>query len=306
MVRHPEYYKQFLSTNKFPIFLFHGVVTSYQERVRNYNRKHIESEYFRDVLSCLLRAGGNPISMDDILAARHRQISLPERAFAITFDDGFENNLSVAAPILYDLSVPATIYVTTKFVEENLMSWVDRIEFAISTTSRRELVLPWSKVFSITNVESKVRVLEEVRSYVKTSPGTNPNQIADYIQDRLDTPRVYSLDDQFNLKLNWDQVRELSSNELISIGGHTHTHQILSHLDEGSLNYEISESIKTINVQLGINVRHFSYPEGLSHHFTERCIEVLKAKGVLICPSAIHGVNDIETDLFFLNRIQVI
>ena len=42
-------------------------------------------------------------------------LPFPPNSFAITFDDGFENNLSVAAPLLSDLKIPLTIYITTNF-----------------------------------------------------------------------------------------------------------------------------------------------------------------------------------------------
>ena len=226
--------RQFLSEESFAVFLLHGVISDQKEHVRNYNRKHIEANYFYDTLQQLIRAGGHPISMENILSAKSKKETLPERAFAVTFDDGFENNLSVAAPILECLSVPATIYVTTKFVDENYMSWIDRIEWAVSTTDAKEFNLPWSGKVSINNTIEKIQVLEDIRARVKSSPEINPNVLADQIQKLLDLPKTEKLDDELNQKLSWDQVNLLNSHELITIGAHIY--QILSHLDDQSLN----------------------------------------------------------------------
>ena len=99
--------------------------------------------------------------------------------------------------------------------------------------------------------------------------------------------------------------RFLSKQELITIGGHSHTHQILSYLDDQALNFEIFTSIEMLQQNICRKLHHFSYPEGLSQHFSQRCIDVLRAAGILICPSAIPGVNDNHTDLFHINRISV-
>ena len=121
-------YTKFLKKNYFPIFLFHGVTqrtTTY--RVRNYNKKHISRDQFYSV--CLkLSKIGNILSMDEVYEILLKKKKLPPFSYAITFDDGFLNNLTVASPILYDLKLPASFYVTTNFIDKNYMSWVDRLE----------------------------------------------------------------------------------------------------------------------------------------------------------------------------------
>src|SRR5262249_38259299 len=52
--------------------------------------------------------------------------SLPPRAVAITFDDGYTNNLEVAAPILAARGLRATFFITTGFIEGGQM-WNDLI-----------------------------------------------------------------------------------------------------------------------------------------------------------------------------------
>ena len=111
-------YPSRISDHQIAIFLFHGVTLPVECAVRNYTRKHIERDYFATVLRGLKRAG-TPVSMNDILNHRELGSPLPPRPFAVTFDDGFRNNLSVAAPVLVDEHVPATFYISTDFVERN-------------------------------------------------------------------------------------------------------------------------------------------------------------------------------------------
>ena len=69
----------------------------------------------------------------------------PEFSYSITFDDGFENNLSLAAPILLESNIPFIIYVTTSFMEKQEMSWIDKIEYAVESTIYKKIKLPWDK-----------------------------------------------------------------------------------------------------------------------------------------------------------------
>lgn len=52
-------------------------------------------------------------------------------------------------------------------------------------------------------------------------------------------------------------------------------------------------------------IYHYSYPEGLSHHYNETVIAALKARGIRCSPSAIHGLNPPQVDLFHLHRVMV-
>ena len=72
------------------IFLFHGVIERQHHKVRNYTRKHLPAAEFRAMLEAVGR-GGCPISMDDVTRICGSGEPFPKRAFAVTFDDGFEN-----------------------------------------------------------------------------------------------------------------------------------------------------------------------------------------------------------------------
>src|ERR1700732_850285 len=81
------------------IFLFHGVIERQEHQVRNYTRKHLPAADFQAMLEGLGLAG-HAMSMDDVATTCRSGKPFPKGAFAITFDDGFENNLTVARPIL--------------------------------------------------------------------------------------------------------------------------------------------------------------------------------------------------------------
>lgn len=300
-------YAASLSQDRFTIFLFHGVIRSQSHRVRNYTRKHLEQDYFAAALKSMLAAGGRPASMDDVAAAHQAGEALPPKTFVITFDDGFENNLSVAAPILADLAIPATFYVTTGFIGTNRMSWVDRIEWVIEDAPAASLRLPWAaKPVSFTDAASRKALLDDIRYHVKKDRAFDMDGLATDIQAQLGMAETWDADGELDRKLTWDQVRQLDGHPLFTVGGHSHTHAILSFLPQDNLEEELDTSLNLLHEMAGVSSRHYSYPEGLSHCYSDQVIHELKRRGVVICPSAENGNNDVGTDLFRLRRVMAL
>ncbi len=295
-----------LRSERFVIFLFHGVIEKQVHAVRNYTRKHLEQDYFVGCLRSLLAAGGNPVSMDDVANAHASGVALPPKSFAVTFDDGFFNNLSIAAPVLADLSIPATFYVTTDFIGSNRMSWVDRIEWALEQIPSGRLELPWDVTETFAGIEERRRLMDRIRDRVKTDSSISMDGLASDIQTQLGLPETWASEDPLDRKMTWENVGELDSHPLFTVGGHTHTHAILAHLGQPELDRELDTSLVLLREKAGIPSRHYSYPEGASHCYSETVIAALKHRGVVICPTAIDGDNDGETDLFHLRRIMCV
>ena len=92
--------------NSFTIFLFHGVVKKFNNKntVTNYNNKNIHLKKFKFFLKRISNIG-DPISMDDVYKIIKKKQKISNRSFAITFDDGFENNIKIAAPLLINFKI---------------------------------------------------------------------------------------------------------------------------------------------------------------------------------------------------------
>ena len=302
----PEKLKLKLQEQNFCIFLFHGVIAANHNKIRNYTGKHINQDIFLDSMR-ELRKFGNPLSMNEINYYCSNKLPAPPNSFAITFDDGFENNLSIAAPILDELSIPCMIYLTTKFVDENSMSWTDKIEYAVEESHLKKIIEPFKNIsFDLNNTQEKISFLNEVRKIVKNNNSIEPNQYADNLCKALKI-EINDIDkeNQLDKKISWSQIKMLKNSELIDFGGHSHTHSILSFLNEEQLNYEIKESLKLLKEKGDCITKHYSYPEGLQNCYSKNVISVLRENGIRCCPTAIEGLNNEKTNPFELKRILV-
>jgi peptidoglycan/xylan/chitin deacetylase (PgdA/CDA1 family) len=93
------------------------------------HRINVPRQPFADQMSWL-KAHCAVIPLDELRAGAERG-TLPPRAIALTFDDGYEDSLMVAAPVLKALQLPATCFVTTEDLEGTHEFWWDTLASAL-------------------------------------------------------------------------------------------------------------------------------------------------------------------------------
>ena len=112
--------------------------------------------------------------MNEVYDIINNKKKIKKKSFAITFDDGFENNISIAAPVLINLQIPFTIYITTSFVDKNAMSWIDKIDYAINETKKQINIPELNKNFQIKNKNLKINFLNKIRKFLKENNQIDP------------------------------------------------------------------------------------------------------------------------------------
>ncbi len=298
-------YSKFLKRKKLIIFLFHGVIDKNPFKIRNYTKKHLLIKEFVEVLDDLNKKG-TCISLDEVYSTLIKKKDFKDYSYSITFDDGFYNNFKIAAPILKKKKLSATFYLTTSFISENEMSWIDKIEHMIENEKKESNISIFNKKFKIcNNKKSKINFLNLIRTLAKRNP-TNFNELVLNIKKQLNYKgKLNNLHNIIDKKMNWNHVKKLDLCKNFTIGGHTFSHPVLSFLKNNAAKYEINKSINDIKKNTKIKIKHFSYPEGLKHTYGKREINLLKKRGIRICPSANFGANNKNTNPFNLKRIFV-
>jgi len=288
------------------VLLLHGVITEPHDGLRNYTSKHITAARFLETLKSLL-AIASPVSMPELVEIAAGRIGPPDRGFVVTFDDGFENNWSVAAPILRELSVPATFYITSDFIDNNGSSWIDRIEAVVEAAAQvdvDDVQLGIRGTFG--SRDERVALLDRIRQVVKGTRTMDPYDAAARVIAGISGTDSAPWSQSLDQKMSWDQVRSLDADPLFVVGGHGRTHRILEYLDDADLEAEIAHSLRRLSVELGRPVDHFSYPEGLAHCYSDRVIGVLQRHGVICSPSAEPGLSWPGDDPFRFKRVPVV
>lgn len=100
-----------------PILLYHELRPPNERANSHWD---VSSDVFRTHLEIMLEAGHSGLQMAELADGYRGLQLLPDRPFAITFDDGFRDVVDYGLPILAELDVPATVFVTTGWVGQRI------------------------------------------------------------------------------------------------------------------------------------------------------------------------------------------
>src|SRR5712691_2436859 len=104
------------------------------------------------------------------LVERLRQGTVPRNALALTFDDGYRDNLSHAAPILAQYRLPATIFLATGYIGTPDVPWFDRVALAFKLSRRSDVTLPGCQPLELKTEGDRLAGLDRAISWLKTLP----------------------------------------------------------------------------------------------------------------------------------------
>lgn len=288
------------------ILLYHGVTDSISTGIENASGKHIHVDTFRDQMQ-FIKQNCNVLSMDDVVALTNAGKAYPPRAVAVTFDDGFKNNHTLAAPVLDDIQVPATFYITAGIVDTELMFWVDELEDCLNLSQAEDIHIQLDdaeKSFSLRSDAEKLLALAEIKGFCKRAAAADKDRVLSDVATATGIVPDVSHARNYE-KISWNELREMDANPLFIIAGHSLYHDILSAQPVAEMQAAVRLSLGLLSYNLGHEVTHFSYPEGQAHHYNEKVIQTLKDERVVCSPSAITGMNSAGSDLFHLKRIMV-
>lgn len=104
-----------LRADGFGILMYHRVA----DRVPGVDAptNNVTPDRLRHQLTGLLARGFESWPLTKLVDSHRASRNVPSNVFAVTFDDGYENNFTHALPILRELNVPATIFLPTKYLD---------------------------------------------------------------------------------------------------------------------------------------------------------------------------------------------
>ncbi len=125
-----------------PVLMYHEV----DPRPIGESRLVVSPASFARQMAFLKRTGAQVIPVADLIEAFRSGRRLPSRAVALTFDDGFANNVTYAFPVLQQYHYPATIFVVTGWIgRPGYMTWdqIHALDRAGITIGSHSVSHPW-------------------------------------------------------------------------------------------------------------------------------------------------------------------
>ena len=270
----------------------------------------------------------HPMSLSSFADAARRG-SLPERAVAVTFDDGYADNLERAKPLLEHHEVSATVFLTTSYLSGRREFWWDDLERILLSPGRVPTPLRLNIAGSVLecdlgevseyrgddsrrhanwNIEhrsdptARHRVYRRLCDVLRSLPAEEReavllelSSVAEGIPDRRSTHRTLAA----------AEISTLIDGGLVEVGAHTVNHPVLSALPFDDQHTEIIESKAHLEAITGQTIHAFAYPFGMPADYTEATIGLVRDAGFVSAYSAKPGPLARHSDRYNLPRLLV-
>lgn len=266
----------------------------------------VTPEFLDRLADALSRSIFEFVSMDQA-AQRIRDGGKGNRPFiAVTLDDGYRDNLQNAVPVFRKYNIPYTIFVAPGLVDGRASLWWE--DLAAVLEARNTLYFDWKglrRELPLSNHKEKQEAFDYLMAYLT-------NEVSEDDQRRIvsglcgmsgvdaEAHRVQSI-------MTWQELKELSSDPLCTLGAHTIGHYALARLNEQDAIAELEESRSLIELETGIRPKHFAYPYGYPAAAGEREFVLAGRCGYETAVTTRHGVvyRDHANHLTALPRISL-
>jgi peptidoglycan/xylan/chitin deacetylase (PgdA/CDA1 family) len=248
-------YSKIINKNDSFIIMYHGVSLT---KNNLFNARHTYYKDFEKQIKYLSK-NANIISVNDFFAKNFKENTCN---IAITFDDGYKNNLEVAAPILKKYNVPASMYITGLNKEEkHRYIWADFAQIAAYSTNKK---------LSLNN-----ELFEKKNNqYFRNSDSKNlleiiKNESPEYsfkleLYQQLNDEFI-SVKDEFSELwelMSDEDLKELLKYENITIGSHGLLHNNLGNIKFDNAKTELINSKYFLEQLLQKEINEVAYPDG--------------------------------------------
>lgn len=229
----------------------------------------------------------------------------PENSLLITFDDGYESVDRLARPVLERLGLQAIVFIATEYLYSREPFWYDLVWLFFSWASpsiRRNLIERFSTLQTGNGEELTCAV---ALATMKRMPPEGRHPLIEIMTSLLsDAPvEIQKLATHFQTMTTEQLATCIRAGNWV--GGHTHSHTILSALADAAAEEEISRNRKLLMELTDGAVAYFAYPNGGQDDFRKTHQEMLRRAGYEIAFSLTQHRANVRNNLFDVSRFHV-
>jgi peptidoglycan/xylan/chitin deacetylase (PgdA/CDA1 family) len=241
----------------------------------------VHQDIFYDQLR-LLKQKGDFLRVDHFHDCLTGVSRFPHQSFLVTFDDGYEDNLTQALPVLEALGIQAVFYVSTALIGSTKMFWWDELDLILKKAVEKHgkpLLSPveYDRLINGLKTAKSITDREEIMTSIRSAHGTVEH------------------DPSYRI-LTIEQLKSLSHSKCAVVGAHSVNHLSLGHLNVEEQIFEIRNSIETLSAMAGYPVKHFAFPYGTASDFNQMTMEICREAGMSSAAANIPGPAKTESD----------
>ncbi|MGJ0622106.1 MAG: polysaccharide deacetylase family protein [Methylocystis sp.] len=238
----------------------------------------VTPDFLDAVIGTVRGEGFEIISLDDV-KARLENGPPAQKPFAVfTLDDGYKDNRDFAYPIFKRHGAPFTIYVPAAYADGEGDLWWLVLEEALRRLPNLKIDRDGRPhIYSLATDAEKTAAFEDIYWWLRRMPEARARAIT---RDLASQAGFDPLALCRKLVMNWDEIRALARDPLVTIAAHTCNHFALAKLPLSEATREIADSVARVSEELGQPCRHFSYPYGDEGSAGEREFEIARSLGI--------------------------
>ena len=299
-LRIPQALHRFALRESLSILMYHAVVRAHLPVT---DWCFVDEGSFRRQMLYLMRQFHVVPLEQAVTLLKRRQIVRPTAV--ITFDDGFQNVFETAFPILHELRLPCTIFLTTSLLGTKDTIWFARLHDAVSSAAKSTLSLQ-GRTLDLSSPFARSRASATVQTFLKELPVQELRSTMQVIMKELEYDIEKPLPEGSPYRiLDALSIRTMVDSGLVEFGGHTANHSILSKLAPQDAELEIHHCLAHVSRLTGKPCRLFAYPNGRAVDYNENIVRMLERHGVVAAVTTIMGPNLTETPRLELRRYGV-
>ncbi|KAB0666488.1 polysaccharide deacetylase family protein [Oryzomonas japonica] len=185
------------------------------------------------------------------------------RPFAVvTFDDGYKGNIDVVLPLMESMGLPFTVFIATQAVVDQKQYWYDRIINLLDVPRDIHVCLTLNgqneryKISHLASEQCRWQQVQGILSRLKLmAPPDRDKNVESILEPYADVGASLQM-------LTPEESRRLAASACVTVGSHTHGHELLDQLTP----QEVQGSLRTAHLEItrmtGLPPRHFAYPNG--------------------------------------------
>ena len=247
----------------------------------------------------LLRRVATVVPLPDALRSLASGVPLPARAVALTFDDGYRDNLDAAVPLLERRGLPATFFLVPAMLSGRIGAWWETLAWAASRTRRADV--RWrGRTVPLDTPHRRRGWFDEAAERLKLTDRANRERVVAEFVAALDPAGQPPQ----GLFLDWDGARRLVERGF-EVGSHSEFHAILAQETADEQRRDLTDSRLALQRELGVAVDLLAYPNGRRSDFDDDTVDAARAAGYSFALTTMTGHNRPDTPPYEIRRACV-
>ena len=231
----------------------------------------------------------NVVGGEELAALVSGRQKLTRMHVAITFDDGYIEDYRNSFDILKSNGCSGSFFLVPEYVGTAMVPWWDEIAYLIRNTKKPRILFEYPVPLTVEITDDRESAIRAVLRHYKRNDNHNGELLLRELREQAEC-ELPPIERRF---VNWDEAREMKAAGM-TIGSHTLTHRILGQLTAEEQRWEMQQSKRIIEENIGSSVDSIAYPVGIRGAFDDVTERIAAELGYSTGFSFYGGVNTLE------------